>query len=91
MRTNGVFVSMPSKILSRTYASSLNAKAVFAALEPETGMAHEKRAKTVLTVKNNRVQATIHATDARGLRASVHTYTTLLDFVGRVENEIRRM
>lgn len=78
---------MFARTFSKTFSSISKARAVFAAIEPETGAAHERRAKTRLTVKNKRVEGSISATDRPAMTASAQNYLALLEYVGALDSE----
>lgn len=72
---------MLTKKSVKQLSNEKQAKAVFDALSVETGSAHEKRAKTTLTVKNSRLEITSVGTDATYVKASQDTYGKLVEYL----------
>lgn len=62
-------------------SNAAQAKAIAAALSPETRSTHEKRARTTITVKNSRLTITNKGSDSVYVKASQDTYGKLVSFL----------
>ncbi|MEK6970897.1 MAG: CTAG/PCC1 family protein [archaeon] len=76
---------MVSKTYSILFRSVRDAHAAQDALSLETGQSYEKRARTRVRVKNNRLVFTTVGKDPASLRASVSGYSRLAEYLKNIE------
>lgn len=73
-----------STLTKKTTINTQNArtaKSIFHALVPETRSAHEKRAQSQITVKNNRLTITTKGTEPNWVKASQENYSKLVQYL----------
>ncbi len=80
-------IFMPSLTFFKTFSSPDKANAIYSSLSLETGHSFEKRSKTTLSLKNNRIGVSIIADDAHALGVSKNSYSTLIEYLDALENE----
>lgn len=71
---------MPARSFSIRLSSPKVANAMYSALAPETGAAYEKRAKSGVQVKNDRLTFTIKALDAHAFEVSKDSFSRLVAY-----------
>jgi tRNA threonylcarbamoyladenosine modification (KEOPS) complex Pcc1 subunit len=76
---------MVTKTYSFSFSSPASAHAAQSALSLETGQSYEKRARSQVRVKNNRLVFTSIGQDMGSLRASISGYTKLAEFLKKIE------
>lgn len=76
---------MYAQSYSVSFPSTLAARAAYDALVLETGQSYEKKAKTRVQVKNNRVTFTSIGKDAPAIKASRSNYTQLAEYLKKME------
>lgn len=79
--------SMLTQKTTKSFSNAQQASAVYSALLPETRSAHEKRARTTLTVKNNRLTITSIGNDLPYVHASQDTYGKLVSYLQSLEKK----